>query len=129
MNRPLLAPNRPVPGRNRPPENARARLGVRIRLHYDTRSDFLDDYTSNTVIGAMFVPRAEPLPVGTSFRLCLEVPGCAKSLDARARVCWVVEPGSGLRPGMGVRFDAPNELWQRRVAGWLRSENGLVNAR
>lgn len=87
------------------------RLPIRILVEYESSEDFLIDYTANMSIGGMFIQTAEPLAVGTKFRLRFRIPGKDEPVDTEGEVCWVLraEEAGPMQPGMGIRFFELNQ--------------------
>lgn len=83
------------------------RLPIRITVEYEDTEDFLTDYAANVSIGGMFIETAEPLAVGTRFKLRFAVPGRPTPIDTVGEVRWMQSPDKSapMAPGMGVRFD------------------------
>ena len=99
------------------------RVPLRVHVQYSSLDKFLDDYTSNVSIGGMFIARETPFDLGTRFRLNFQVPGRAQSVCTMGTVKWVIEPGQGMTPGMGIEFDPLDVADERLVMGWLREAN------
>ena len=99
------------------------RLPVQVLVEYSCTEDFIVDYTANISIGGMFVQTTEPLDLGARFRLRFvlmdhRTSAClGREIDTMATVCWVQRPGEAepLIPGMGIRFDALNDVDRRFV--------------
>lgn len=92
------------------------RLPVRVMVEYESIEDFLIDYTANISIGGMFIQTDKPLPVGTRFRLRLQVPGRARAIETFGEVRWSMEDSSfGAQQGMGIRFDDLSAADERLV--------------
>lgn len=100
-----------------------ARVPLRVHVQYESLDEFLDDYTSNLSIGGMFIARQRPLDAGTRFRLVFQVPGRAQPVTTMGTVKWVIQPGQGMTPGMGVEFDKLGLADVRLVQRWLRNAN------
>jgi len=82
------------------------RLPVRVMVEYESIEDFLIDYTANISIGGMFIQTDKPLPVGTRFRLRLQIPERSKPIETFGEVCWAMTDNAfGAQQGMGIRFD------------------------
>jgi uncharacterized protein (TIGR02266 family) len=90
------------------------RVPIRVRVEYEARSDFLDDYTSNISLGGMYMRSPSPLAVGTRFRLRFRLPGRDKPIETYAVVRWVTE-----EEGMGIQFDALKPSDQKVIQSWL----------
>lgn len=92
-----------------------------VRIQYANIEDFLVDYTSNETIGGMFVKSRNPLPVGSRFRMCVELPGGRNSIDVDAEVRWTLprEVAAPMSPGMGVRFGRLSSVDRNRIEALL----------
>ena len=101
------------------------RLPIRITVEYEDMEDFLTDYTANLSIGGMFIETAEPLAVGTRFRLRFTVPGRPTPIDTVAVVRWSQPAArrSPVAPGMGVRFEELSQddmaAVQAMLSNWM----------
>ncbi len=82
------------------------------RLHHDlpvayrTRGGFLSDWATNISQGGIFINTRAPLPVGTTVRLMVQLPGARFPCDLVGRVARVVSWHDDVRdpPGMGIEF-------------------------
>jgi uncharacterized protein (TIGR02266 family) len=105
--------------RTRVEERVTTRVPTRVQVEYARLDDFLDDYAANLSIGGMFVACAHPLDVGARFRLKFRLPDRGRPVETFGEVRWIVKPGDGPEPGMGVRFDELSPADRREVEAWL----------
>jgi type IV pilus assembly protein PilZ len=84
-----------------------SRIPTQVLVEYELLEDFLVDYSANMSVGGMLIQTAQPLPVGTRFRLKFRLPDREKTVDTWGVVRWSVRPEDpgGEHPGMGVRFE------------------------
>jgi len=75
---------------------------------YKDAENFLIDYTANVSVGGMFLESQNPLPVGTRFRLLMEVPGIDVPIETIGEVKWSIPPAESgpMKSGMGIRWDS-----------------------
>lgn len=100
------------------------RMPLRLQVEYRSLDEFLVDYTSNVSLGGIFIQTAEPLPVGTRFRLRLRIPGRKRAIETVGTVRWAmsVADAGPMNPGMGVQFDplypADVRAIERMLSAW-----------
>lgn len=105
--------------RTRVEERVTTRVPTRVQVAYARIDDFLEDYAANVSIGGMFIACDKPLDLGTRFRLKFRLPDRGRPVETFGEVRWIVRPGEGPQPGMGVRFDALSPADRREVESWL----------
>jgi len=103
------------------------RLEHELPVAYRTVDGFITDWATNLSRGGMFINSRNPLPVGTTVRIILQLPGAPVPFDLRGRVIRVQEFDNPTNqvPGMGVEFvDVTDELRDRiqRFVEQLRRE-------
>ena len=103
------------------------RLQHDLLVAYRTVDGFITDFAVNISRGGTFINTREPLPVGTTVRLLISLPGTAFPFDLSGRVVRVNEvnnPGNQV-PGMAIEFvDADEDKLVRieRFVERLRKE-------
>ncbi len=111
--------------------NKRARRSDRLQhdllVAYRTVDGFITDFAVNISRGGTFINTREPLPVGTTVRLLISLPGTAFPFDLCGRVVRVNEVNNPTNqvPGMAIEFvDADEEKLVRieRFVERLRNE-------
>jgi uncharacterized protein (TIGR02266 family) len=101
-----------------------ARVPIRVKVEYAEIEDFLADYSCNVSLGGMFIETEDPLPIGTRFRLRLQLPNRKLPLETFAEVRWIIDPGTpGQEAGMGVRFEAVGHAERREIERLLDGED------
>ena len=113
-------------------ENSRSgrradRLEHELPVAYRTVDGFITDWATNLSQGGMFINARNPLPVGTTVRIILQLPGAPVPFEVRGRVTRVQEFDNPTNqvPGMAVQFvDVTDELRDRiqRFVEQLRRE-------
>jgi type IV pilus assembly protein PilZ len=103
------------------------RLEHELPVAYRTVDGFITDWATNLSRGGMFINARNPLPVGTTVRIILQLPGAPVPFELRGRVTRVQEFDNPTNqvPGMGVEFvDVTDELKDRieRFVEQLRRE-------
>jgi uncharacterized protein (TIGR02266 family) len=79
------------------------RVPVSLSVRYWTSSEFKDRYIPVLGEGGIFIPTGDPLPVGETFDLEIELASEDTSLELRGQVAWV-NRRDGEQRGMGVKF-------------------------
>ena len=95
------------------------RLEHELPVAYRTVDGFITDWATNLSRGGMFINSRTPLPVGTTVRIILQLPGAPVPFELRGRVTRVQEFDNPTNqvPGMGVEFvDVTDELRDRIAA-------------
>ncbi|MGZ6077160.1 MAG: TIGR02266 family protein [Myxococcaceae bacterium] len=103
------------------------RLEHELPVAYRTVDGFITDWATNLSRGGMFINARNPLPIGTTVRIILQLPGAPVPFEVRGRVTRVQEFDNPTNqvPGMGVEFvDVTDELRDRiqRFVEQLRRE-------
>jgi type IV pilus assembly protein PilZ len=117
-----------MPGTEKPKSGRRAdRLQHELLVAYRTVDGFITDWATNLSRGGLFINSRQPLPVGTTVRLILQLPDTPFPFDLRGRVARVHEFDNPTNqvPGMGIEFiDVTDELKDRieRFVDQLRRE-------
>lgn len=81
------------------------RLHHEIPVAYRTVGSFLTDWATDISHGGLFINTRSPLPVGTTVKLIIQLPGAAFPFDMAGRVTRVIpldDPNGS--PGMGIAF-------------------------
>lgn len=102
-------------------QRVHTRIPIRVLVEYQRLDDFLADYTANVSLGGMFIATRQPLDLGTRFRLRFRIPDRPRPVETYGEVRWVVRPGEGPEPGMGIRFDDLAPTDRRAVDEWLEA--------
>src|SRR5690349_24662228 len=92
------------------------RLEHEIPVAYRTVDGFITDWATNLSRGGMFINSLNPLPVGTTVRIILQLPGAPVPLEVRGPVTRVQEldTPTSQEPGTGVEcVGVPDELRDR----------------
>jgi len=82
------------------------RLHHELPVAYRTVGAFLTDWATNISQGGLFINTRKPLPVGTTVKLIIQLPGAAFPFDITGRVTRVCawDNHANVAPGMGVEF-------------------------
>ena len=82
------------------------RVPVQLEVQYRTSGNFLVAYSTNLSKGGLFLSTEDPLPVGSTLRLKIAVPGIDEAIEADATVTWVRPRATpeGHPRGMGLEF-------------------------
>jgi type IV pilus assembly protein PilZ len=106
------------------------RLHHEIPVAYRSVGSFLTDWATNISQGGLFINTRNPLPVGTSVRILLQLPGEPEAAGIEAKVTRVTEYDNhhNMVPGMGVEFTdlgperrAELERFVQRLRGQLEA--------
>jgi uncharacterized protein (TIGR02266 family) len=89
-----------------PQQRTAVRLHHELPVAYKTISGFITDWAVNISRGGLFINTPKPLPVGTTVRLIISLPGTDFPFDLKGRVAHVNEfdRSSNQMPGMGIEF-------------------------
>ncbi len=80
-----------------------------VEVNYYAGNEFYSEHTVSLSMGGLYVKTAQPLEVGSLFRVDFNLPGFDHLFKMRGKVIWikVVEDVNG-PPGMGIKFlDVP----------------------
>jgi uncharacterized protein (TIGR02266 family) len=106
-----------------PAENKRraARLHHEIPVAYRSVGSFLSDWATNISRGGLFINTRTPLPVGTSVRILVQLPGAPFPFELDGRVARVTEfdNRANMVPGMGVEFTDVDGAKQRDLEAFV----------
>lgn len=93
------------------------RLHHEVLVAYPTVAGFVTDFAVNISRGGIFINTRKPLPVGTTVRLIISLPGNAFPFDLSGRVTRVNEfdNPSNQVPGMGIEFIGVDEEKLARI--------------
>ncbi|MEO1174225.1 MAG: PilZ domain-containing protein, partial [Myxococcota bacterium] len=90
------------------------RTGLRLKVSYSDRADYLHDWTENVSAEGLFVESDEERTVGDTVQLQIEFPALLEPVQVSGIVSWN-RPRTALeRGGFGLRVDG--ELARRRLA-------------
>ncbi|HVI92490.1 MAG TPA: TIGR02266 family protein [Anaeromyxobacter sp.] len=107
----------------RTPENKRraARLDHEIPVAYRTVGSFLTDWATNISHGGLFINTRKPLPVGTTVKILIQLPGASFPFQLSGRVARVTDfdNRANLVPGMGVEFIDIDETKRRDIESFV----------
>jgi uncharacterized protein (TIGR02266 family) len=105
------------------PENKRrsARLHHEIPVAYRSVGSFLTDWATNISRGGLFINTRKPLPVGTSVRILVQLPGASFPFQLGGRVTRVTEYDNraNMVSGMGVEFVDVDEAQRREIEAFV----------
>ncbi len=105
------------------------------RLHHDlpvayrTLGGFLSDWATNISQGGIFINTRSPLPVGTTVRLMVQLPGVSFPCDLVGRVARVVAWRDDVRdpPGMAIEFTEIDRERRDRIGELVEALHGKLN--
>jgi type IV pilus assembly protein PilZ len=101
------------------PQNKRKahRLHHEIPVAYRSVGSFLTDWATNISQGGLFINTRKPLPVGTSVKILVQLPGASFPFQLEGRVTRVTEfdNHANMVPGMGVEFTDVDEAKRREI--------------
>ena len=106
------------------PENKRRaapRLHHEIPVAYRSVGSFLTDWATNISRGGLFINTRKPLPVGTSVKILVQLPGASFPFQLGGRVTRVTEYDNraNMVPGMGVEFTEVNDDQRREIEAFV----------
>jgi type IV pilus assembly protein PilZ len=108
-----------------------ARKPVELQVAYEKLNAFFADYTKNISKGGTFIPSRRSLPLGTTFRFRLLVPGRPVPFELEGVV--VRNDTEGDEPGVGIQFRWSDEERRREfeeaVEGMMTASFGPEVAR
>src|SRR5262249_51103458 len=108
---------------------SRSRLArmSRLKLHLVERGDFAKFYDPNTPGGGLFVPGADPPPVGSN-RIVEVIFQAGPRVLLHGKVLWRRATGDQrTRPGVGIGFDPGEQAKLTYIQGYMRG--ALVDMR
>ena len=87
------------------------RLNHEIPVAYRSVGSFLTDWATNISQGGLFINTRKPLPVGTTVKILVQLPGTSFPFQLAGRVTRVTELDNRANrvPGMGVEFTDVDE--------------------
>lgn len=94
-----------------------ARLHHEIPVAYRTVGSFLSDWATNISQGGLFINTRTPLPVGTTVRILLQLPGVPFPHELQGRVIRIASFGNGANqvPGMAIEFIGLDDVRRREL--------------
>jgi type IV pilus assembly protein PilZ len=107
-----------------PGDNKRraARLHHEIPVAYRSVGSFLTDWATNISHGGLFINTRKPLPVGTSVRILVQIPGASFPFELEGRVTRVTEFANtaNMIPGMAIEFTDVDGAKQRDLEVFIK---------
>jgi type IV pilus assembly protein PilZ len=104
-------------------ENKRraTRLHHEIPVAYRTVGSFLSDWATNISQGGLFINTRKPLPVGTTVKILIQLPGTAfpHHLDGRVTRVTAFDNHENMVPGMGIEFTGVDEPRRREIQSFV----------
>ncbi|MBW2276518.1 MAG: TIGR02266 family protein [Deltaproteobacteria bacterium] len=97
------------------------RHAINIDVNYRHDETYLYSHTGNISEMGIYLLTDKPLAVDTKIELRFAVPGEPEPLRVQGEVRWVVHPGGGTEPGMGVKFLDPSEEFRQRIRELIRT--------
>jgi uncharacterized protein (TIGR02266 family) len=97
------------------------RHAIKIDVNYSFGESYLYSRSGNISEMGIFLLSNEPLARGTRIELRFAVPGEPDPLRVMGEVRWIVHPGAGQEPGMGVQFLDPTDEFRDRVRELIRT--------
>ena len=105
------------------PENKRraTRLHHEIPVAYRSVGSFLTDWATNISRGGLFINTRKPLPVGTSVKILVQLPGASFPCQLGGRVTRITEYDNraNMVPGMGVEFTDIDDGQRRELEAFV----------
>jgi type IV pilus assembly protein PilZ len=97
------------------------RLDHELPVAYRTVAGFVTDWAVNLSKGGLYINTPQPLPVGTSVRLLVSLPGASFPVDLVGRVTRTNAQGTpGLEvPGMAVEFVDVDDEKRSRIEAFV----------
>jgi type IV pilus assembly protein PilZ len=97
------------------------RLHHEIPVAYRSVGSFLSDWATNISHGGLFINTKKPLPVGTSVRILVQLPGASFPYQFQGRVARVTEYDNhaNMVPGMGIEFTDVDEQRRREIESFV----------
>ncbi len=106
-----------------PAQNKRraTRLHHEIPVAYRSVGSFLTDWATNISRGGLFINTRKPLPVGTSVKILVQLPGASFPFQLEGRVTRVTayDNNANMVPGMGVEFIDVDEARRREIEAFV----------
>lgn len=98
-----------------------ARLHHEIPVAYRTVGAFLSDWATDISQGGLFINTRNPLPVGTSVKILIQLPGASFPYHLEGRVTRVSPFGNTVNvvPGMGIEFTGVDEPRRRELEAFV----------
>lgn len=97
------------------------RHSARLDVNYRRGDTYLYSRSSNISEMGIFLVTSNPPRRGTRIELRFAVPGEEEPLRVEGEVRWIVHPGSGGEPGMGIQFIDPSDEFRRRIKELIRT--------
>lgn len=99
------------------PKRRAARLHHEIPVAYRSVGSFLTDWATNISHGGLFINTRAPLPVGTTVRILIQLPGSSFPHDLQGRVTRTAPFGNRANqvPGMGIEFTSLDDARRREL--------------
>jgi type IV pilus assembly protein PilZ len=93
---------------NRVTAAAAPRYEARHPVRYESRAQFLTEYTENLSQGGMYLVTDQPLEPGSPIEAQLEIPGFDRPIELKGKVAYRLDPEkareTGRAAGVGVQF-------------------------
>ena len=97
-----------------------SRVSKTLSVSYKDKNSFLKAYTKNISSGGIFVSTGNPLPIGESLSLQLQLPDLEEPLKIECTVAWNNRDES--KPvGMGLKFNNMSESDRNAFQAYLKS--------
>lgn len=97
------------------------RHNIRLDVNYRHGDNYLFSRSSNLSEMGIFLVTSDPLSTGTILDLRFAVPGDENPVEVRGEVVWLEQGGSGIEPGMGIRFIDPTNEARSKVMTLIRT--------
>ena len=111
-------------------ENKRraARLHHAIPVAYKSVGSFLSDWATNISHGGLFINTRKPLPVGTSVKILIQLPGASFPCELSGRVTRVAEfdNHANMVPGMGIEFQGLDDARRVEIDAFVQRLRGQL---
>lgn len=118
---PAVPPPNPADRRTAP------RHELELEVGFETDHNFYTGLTQDISTGGLFVATSELRRVGERIKVKFKLPNQVAPIEVETEVRWIREhrPGSGLEPGMGLRFvNLPPEM-QKHINSFLDQRESL----
>ncbi len=109
--------------------NRRAtRLHHAIPVAYKSVGSFLSDWATNISHGGLFINTRKPLPVGTSVKILIQLPGASFPCELAGRVTRVAEfdNHANMVPGMGIEFTGLDDTRRLEIDAFVQRLRGQL---
>jgi type IV pilus assembly protein PilZ len=105
-----------------------ARLHHEIPVAYKSVGSFLSDWATNISQGGLFINTRNPLPVGTSVKILIQLPGTSFPCELAGRVTRVAEfdNHANMVPGMGIEFTGVDDERRQQIDAFVLRLRGQL---